>query len=748
MAAFNMDQFEKDYREERRKALRDSVNRGQTSLPVAVLQHGANRIGEGVSDTVRGIGSFAKSLYENPQEVVESAATGLDDLYSRIAQGDPMAALQVAGNAATGGTLSALLRGGRLDPTAFGSGGGNLIRGFHSTRKDFDEIDPERGLPTGNFGQAAYFSSDQGYPSRLNPGSRIIEADLDPTDFLQAGQRVPVAKERVLGTLSTLTSLEDATGQPFKVQYNSGTNTARVEYSRRRRAGEEGPIAEVKTLDFNDSKKFFADIKSITWGLRYESMSTDRTNLSDFMKAAGFTGVKGGSDDDFHIGVFDKRAIRSGNAPSRQSFRDGLPVERLVDYDNTIRDTKNAMLNLQGLKNRMGSTDENPFDIVDDFMAAEDQAAKLLSNNRSGVSLSNSRTNAVITPSSENPGKFRISYLDRKSKEPMGDTENFDTMEAAIRDALNQGYVNLERFEPKEFAEGGEVMSGIGSLNETARGMTRGPRGIGSYVQYMANGGEIDKNFLRKLVKGVVMAESSGDLRAENKRSGALGLMQIRPSTARDPGYSVENVFTIAKKLGYETDGDESDGMVRQLLFIPEINVELGTQYLQAMLKKFPRTEDALRAYNAGPGKFAEFKASGKPISALSDENRNYPLKVVAGIQGLNPNEPREMAAFNQSPETLSSIESVLSPPTSDLMMFEGPSSARVNPIYDALGPRPVARPTPAGAAEVQIDQITGQPVVVPPSESLYEKYSPENMAQEAISGIGGLSGTARDMFR
>ncbi len=298
------------------------------------------------------------------------------------------------------------------------------------------------------------------------------------------------------------------------------------------------------------------------------------------------------------------------------------------------------------------------------------------------------------------------------------------------------------------FAEGGEVMSGIGSLNETARGMTRGPRGIGSYVQYMANGGEIDKNFLRKLVKGVVMAESSGDLRAENKRSGALGLMQIRPSTARDPGYSVENVFTIAKKLGYETDGDESDGMVRQLLFIPEINVELGTQYLQAMLKKFPRTEDALRAYNAGPGKFAEFKASGKPISALSDENRNYPLKVVAGIQGINPNEPREMAAFNQSPETLSSIESVLSPPTSDLMMFEGPSSARVNPIYDALGPRPVARPTPAGAAEVQIDQITGQPVVVPPSESLYEKYSPENMAQEAISGIGGLSGTARDMFR
>jgi len=45
-------------------------------------------------------------------------------------------------------------------------------------------------------------------------------------------------------------------------------------------------------------------------------------------------------------------------------------------------------------------------------------------------------------------------------------------------------------------AEGGEIMNGIGSLNETARGMSRGPRGIGAYQQfagggpvYMANGG-------------------------------------------------------------------------------------------------------------------------------------------------------------------------------------------------------------------------------------------------------------------
>ncbi len=332
MAEFNMNQFEQDYRNERREALRDSVKSGKTSLPVGILQYGVNRLGEGVSDTVQGIGAFAKSLYNNPQAVVESGAEGLEALYNRVAQGDPMAAMQVAQMVASGGTGAAILRGGRIDPSAVGSGGGNIIRGFHSTRKDFDEIDPERGLPTGNFGQAAYFSESNDYPSRLNPNSRIIEADLDTTDFLQAGKKIPVAKERVLGTLSVLNSLEDATGKPFKVEYDADTNTALVEYNRRRRAGEEGPIKETKTFDFNDSSKLFDDIKSVTWGLRYESMSTDRTNLSDFMKAAGFTGVKGGSDDDFHIGVFDKSAVKQ--------FAQGGPVMRGI---GTLNETARNM---------------------------------------------------------------------------------------------------------------------------------------------------------------------------------------------------------------------------------------------------------------------------------------------------------------------------------------------------------------------------------------------------------------------
>jgi len=41
---------------------------------------------------------------------------------------------------------------------------------------------------------------------------------------------------------------------------------------------------------------------------------------------------------------------------------------------------------------------------------------------------------------------------------------------------------------PENFAQGGPVMRGIGTLNETARNMTRGPRGIGAYQQFSYGG--------------------------------------------------------------------------------------------------------------------------------------------------------------------------------------------------------------------------------------------------------------------
>lgn len=95
-------------------------------------------------------------------------------------------------------------------------------------------------------------------------------------------------------------------------------------------------------------------------------------------------------------------------------------------------------------------------------------------------------------------------------------------------------------------ADGGEVMRGIGTLNETARNMFRGPRGIGAYQQYamggeafgpppmrgpdpqgiarLAVGGEVEEP-LSQYQEALIASESSGRSDVVNE-SGYRGLTQ------------------------------------------------------------------------------------------------------------------------------------------------------------------------------------------------------------------------------
>jgi soluble lytic murein transglycosylase len=133
----------------------------------------------------------------------------------------------------------------------------------------------------------------------------------------------------------------------------------------------------------------------------------------------------------------------------------------------------------------------------------------------------------------------------------------------------------------------------------------------------------------RALALALTRQESSFNAAAVSS-SGALGLMQLLPSTAREVAGKL-NVPFVQDKLTRD----------------PAYNVSLGTQYLSEMLKRFGgSTELAVAAYNAGPNRVARWVESlGDPRSGRIDmvdwietipfrETRNYVQRVMEGVVG------------------------------------------------------------------------------------------------------------------
>ena len=100
------------------------------------------------------------------------------------------------------------------------------------------------------------------------------------------------------------------------------------------------------------------------------------------------------------------------------------------------------------------------------------------------------------------------------------------------------------------------------------------------------------------LVRAVIQVESNYQVRARS-RKGALGLMQLMPSTARS--YNVRNPFD------------------------PRSNIEAGIKHLKSLIDRFGRVELGLAAYNAGEGAVTKF--NGIPPYR---ETRNYVSRILA----------------------------------------------------------------------------------------------------------------------
>ena len=118
-------------------------------------------------------------------------------------------------------------------------------------------------------------------------------------------------------------------------------------------------------------------------------------------------------------------------------------------------------------------------------------------------------------------------------------------------------------------------------------------------------------NLEPSLVFAVIKTESSFNPNAVSK-SGAIGLMQLMPKTAK----------WVAEKLSinnFETD----------LLYNPQMNIRLGCYYLRYLLDKFGVLETVFACYNAGEGTMASHINSNNEVADYPFiETANYVIKV------------------------------------------------------------------------------------------------------------------------
>ncbi len=475
MAEFSMDQFEQDYRNERREALRDSVKSGKTSLPVGILQHGVNRLGEGVSDTVQGIGAFAKSLYNNPQAVAESGAEGLESLYNRVAQGDPMAAMEVAGMVATGGATAAVAKGARL--------------------ADFATFDPDTSrMFIGDVGAENLEKAGRPVAKKVLQVARQMRMRGASEAEIRAKTNQIIEKEDPsLGGVSS-----NAAGQ-LVVEIDDSKMALRSDSAiRRATGGYQNP---------EGGMYFPADVDNVLKGTvfpkAYPNEASIRiADISEADQQLGLYGEFEPSTNTLTTYVLNNEVpnVASHELQHYIQFKENFPKGANLDdaalglYGPIADDYDEIASILINFANE--KIPEDVFDAYDNPEIMKKSVAEMLEESGGDKLYAAEFAEAEAEGIRNNP-RF---YLEQLYRAVSGEVEarNVQTrlkMTAAERRATPpEDTEDIPRSQQTIIrrVQGGEVMQGIGTLNETARNMFRGPRGVGAYQQF-AGGGEANR---------------------------------------------------------------------------------------------------------------------------------------------------------------------------------------------------------------------------------------------------------------
>ena len=163
-------------------------------------------------------------------------------------------------------------------------------------------------------------------------------------------------------------------------------------------------------------------------------------------------------------------------------------------------------------------------------------------------------------------------------------------------------------------------------------------------------------------IRAVMRVESRGDVQAVSPK-GAIGLMQIMPDT------------WAGLRLRYRLGRNPRD---------PRDNILAGAAYLREMYDRYGAA-GFLAAYNAGPGRYADYVATGRPLPA---ETRAY-VAALAPLIGGDPVNRGVVIAAGATAWIRAPLFAVVADSTSSAYRPQSDGRLRARPVTDLSGLEP-----------------------------------------------------------
>jgi hypothetical protein len=236
----------------------------------------------------------------------------------------------------------------------------------------------------------------------------------------------------------------------------------------------------------------------------------------------------------------------------------------------------------------------------------------------------------------------------------------------------------------------------------------------------------------------MIQAESGGRQFAPNGQvltspKGAMGVGQVMPATAMQPGYGVPNIFDMAQQRGMPV-AQRDEATAKQLLGNEQLNRDFGQNYFNAMQQRFPGDPAAsVAAYNAGPGRV------GQNMQANAGQlNRGQlPAETQAYLQQTLGGQPQPVSA--PAPAPASAAQPIIND-QGQILGYETPDQIAAGIATNA----PVAQaPVPTTGAVSPEMMRTQAPVTATPAT---QQMGPPTSAMTPEGWVGRFNSAKNDL--